>query len=128
VWKKHSKKLYWLILPLVIVAVYILKNYSPESYGFYLKCPLYTLTGWKCSGCGNQRAVHALLNGSWSEAWKANPSIYFLLPYLSAGLFLNFYSQKSEKAYQFYRKLYHPSILIGLFIGLIIFGILRNFY
>lgn len=127
-WIKHRNKIFWLLIILAIGLLYVIKTYPPEAHRFYLKCPLYTFTGLKCSGCGNQRAVHALLNAQWATAWKANPTIYFLLPYFSIGFLLHFLSKKSEKYERINKKLFHPNILISIFIALILFGILRNIF
>jgi hypothetical protein len=43
---------------------------------------MYQLSGWKCPGCGSQRAAHALLNGEWAMAWSYNPLLVLVLPYL----------------------------------------------
>lgn len=39
------------------------------------------LTGWECPGCGVQRAVHALLTGHFSAAFRFNPFLFLIMPY-----------------------------------------------
>ena len=40
--------------------------------GFFPACPLFTLTGLYCPGCGSQRAVSSLLHGDVFEAIDYN--------------------------------------------------------
>jgi hypothetical protein len=57
----------------------VLFFFDPATSGFYPQCPLHRLTGLDCPGCGGLRAVHQLLHGHFSAAWRLNP-IVFLLP------------------------------------------------
>lgn len=45
-----------------------------------LSCPIYRISGWKCAGCGAQRALHALLHGRVREAFEDNPLFVLALP------------------------------------------------
>ena len=51
---------------------------DPEQH-FFPKCPFLWLSGWKCPGCGSQRAVHHLLHGDVTEALRVN--FLFVLAY-----------------------------------------------
>lgn len=126
--KDFWKKYWWISIPILLVFIIILKVYPPENHLFYPKCSFYVLTGYKCSGCGNLRASHAILNGDFSTAWKYNPSIFFLVPYLLSGLVLQSMSSKSEKAASIFEKLYHGKVLLSVFVLLVIFAVLRNIY
>ncbi|MBQ3998212.1 MAG: DUF2752 domain-containing protein [Paludibacteraceae bacterium] len=50
------------------------------------KCPFMLLTGWKCPGCGSQRAIHAIVHGQIGEAFRQNalfiPSAIYLIAIL----------------------------------------------
>lgn len=48
------------------------------------RCMFHELTGWKCPGCGSQRALMALLDGHPLDAWRQN----LLLPFAVALVFL----------------------------------------
>ncbi len=52
---------------------------TPETSGRYLPCPLYTLTGTYCPGCGGLRSVHALMHGDLALSLQRNPAVLPLL-------------------------------------------------
>lgn len=123
-----NKTLAYLLIILGIFAVFILWKFPPEEYSFYPKCFIYVLTGYQCSGCGNLRASHAILHGDFAQAWKYNPSIFFLAPYLLAGLILQVFNSKSEKAYKIFTVLYHRYVLLSILFLMLVFMVLRNIY
>ena len=57
------------IIMIVLVAVALLCAagiyyfYDPSLNGFFPRCPFLSITGWRCPGCGSQRAIHAILHG-----------------------------------------------------------------
>ncbi len=53
---------------------------DPNEAGHYPSCPLLTLTGLQCPGCGTLRAVHALAHGDLVEALDLNVLAVLLLP------------------------------------------------
>ena len=55
---------------------------DPHIEGRYPVCPVRFLTGLACPGCGSLRALHDLLHGNWSAAWRLNPLAMLLLPAL----------------------------------------------
>lgn len=57
---------------------------------FFPKCPFLWLTGWKCPGCGSQRAVHQLLHGQILEALRLNFLFVLAFPYVCFGLVLEY--------------------------------------
>ena len=65
---------------LAAIAIYFL--FDPSSARFFPRCPFLMLTGLKCPGCGSQRAIHALLTGNLSEAWRYNMMLVLAIPYL----------------------------------------------
>ena len=44
----------------VMAVVYFV--FDPTTTRLFPKCAFYALTGFKCPGCGSQRAIHALLH------------------------------------------------------------------
>lgn len=58
-----------IIAGISVIAIFYFFN--PVSL-FFPKCPVYISTGFHCTGCGSQRALHALLNGHITQAWQQN--------------------------------------------------------
>lgn len=47
-----------------------------------LPCMIYKLTGFYCPGCGAGRACYSILHGQFYEAFRYNPLLILLLPWL----------------------------------------------
>src|SRR6267143_629459 len=62
----------------------ILFFFDPRQYGFYPKCPLYTLTGLHCPGCGALRGLHELMHGHLLVAVRMNSLLFPGLPALGS--------------------------------------------
>lgn len=74
-----------LTLILVAVAMVVaLAFVDPTSPAWHIHCPFYTLTGLRCPGCGNQRALHSLLSGQLYKAIGYNLFLVIALPYAVA--------------------------------------------
>ena len=73
-------------LCLILLYFYI----DPATSYFVPKCPFKMLTGYDCPSCGGQRALHALLNGRFYDAFMLNPFLFLVAPYLLAILYSTF--------------------------------------
>lgn len=72
------------VLACIIGAVALLVAYfirDPALGGLYPSCPLHTLTGLQCPGCGSQQALHDLLHARPVEAFRHN-ALFVLAPVL----------------------------------------------
>ena len=58
-------------------------RFNPGDVSVFPRCPFLTLTGWKCPGCGSQRAFHALLHGEWGRAFHYNAFLVLSLPVIA---------------------------------------------
>jgi hypothetical protein len=56
--------------------------FNPARHGFYPTCVFHRLTGLECPGCGGLRAVHHLLHGEILTAFRFNPLVVVVLPFL----------------------------------------------
>lgn len=116
-----------LLLSMSLLSVYIYFRVNPNDSSFFPKCPLLTLTGIKCPGCGSQRAIHALLHADIRTAFSYNALFIISIPYI---LFLF-----GIRIYQLFRP--SPPILLRgqqnhyiwiYFAATIFFGIVRNIF
>ena len=83
----NKQRIYRLIFfCLLLVVLTLLYLGAPDSEAWWLKCPLFQLTGWQCPLCGLQRAVHTFLHGDFLAAWRYNPALWILLPYVGVWL------------------------------------------
>jgi len=71
----------------VVVAAAVVYWFSPESYGFSPRCPVFMLTGLKCAGCGTLRAAHCALHGDFAQAFRFNPLLFLAVPFLLMHIF-----------------------------------------
>jgi hypothetical protein len=78
----------------IIFLVIIYKKFNPNQY-FFPRCPVYSLTGLYCPGCGSQRSLHAFLNLNIGDAFSSNLLVGFLIVILIVELL--FYILKLEK-------------------------------
>ena len=81
-------------------------------------CPIKTITGLDCPGCGITRMFIALFHGNIYQAFRYNPLVFIELPIIFILLVL--YKFKKE-----YRKVINI-IFIVLLIITIVYGVLRN--
>lgn len=112
------------LLAVVLLGIYFLLD--PEQH-LFPKCPFLWLTGWKCPGCGSQRAVHQLLHGNLLEALKLNFLFVVAFPYVLLGLALEYTAwgkrqDKIRKTWYGYR-----AALLALMVVLA-FGFGRNVF
>lgn len=118
---RWRKGLFFALLVLVALGAYA--SFDPADGGLFPSCILQRVTGYRCPGCGSQRALHALLHGQWAEAFRYN---YFLLVVLPLSLLLGYGVACPERTPRLRRALRHPLFLTLL--GLLVIGwwILRN--
>lgn len=91
--KAFSKGTWWLIwaggLTALAGLAAVYYQIDPEG-GRFPACPLFSLTGLYCTGCGSQRAAHDLLHGNLWESLGHNllffPTAIVLFWHLGAGL------------------------------------------
>lgn len=104
--------------------VYLVREFNPVTAGFFPQCPLYTITGFHCPGCGLTRGFHALLNGDFLTALHFNALIPFYLTFgliVLASLFLTVFRGRG-----FSINFLKPWFLWSYLFISVAFGILRN--
>ncbi len=95
------------------IVVILLFVFDPSETRIFPPCPSWTLFRIYCPGCGNARAFHNLLNGRFVAAFRLNPGMVILAPFLVALLV------KPKWAYK-------PWVAWSAFIFLMLYSILRN--
>jgi hypothetical protein len=97
---------------------------SSQGEAWWLKCPLFQLTGWQCPLCGLQRAVHALLHGDLLAAWRYNPALWLLLPYVAVWL-LGSCSERVVRS-RVYAWCTSTRVVLAMLLLLCVWGVARN--
>lgn len=117
----------WGIAIVVVSTIAILyKNYNPGEIHFFPKCPFWAITGFKCPGCGSQRAVHHLLNLEVLSAAKENILLVLSIPYILAGLIIERLKNPSEKLLVWRKRLYGRTAIYIILAIIVTFWIMRN--
>jgi len=115
---------WWLAVPAVAAAAFVLREFEPRGQFFYPQCWLYRLTGLQCPGCGGLRATHALLNGDIVAAWRLNPLAVALVPVAGwVSLALGLRAFRGIELPNPFGQRYAIAVLMGLVVA---FGIGRN--
>lgn len=110
------------LLGLGLLGVYF---FLDPSQHIFPKCPSLLLVGWKCPGCGSQRAVHQLLHGNVLEALRFNFLFVMAFPYVLFGLVLE-YTDWGQKQISIRQRWYgYWAAMVALAV-VVVFGIARN--
>ena len=127
--KNLTKKiLMGFIVVLFIVILLIYKNYNPEIFLLFPKCPFKLLTGLKCAGCGSQRAIHNLLNLKINSAFKENALLISFLPYIFLGLLYDFFKPQNKYIIKIHKILYRGKAVFIVLTIIVLFWVLRNIF
>jgi len=73
------------LLASALLTCALLLLYPPTQTSLYPACPIRSLFGIDCPGCGATRALAALLRGHPREALRLNTFFVLLLPFALAG-------------------------------------------
>jgi len=113
------------VIALLLVLGFIYYALDPATNGAFPHCAILSLTGYKCPGCGSQRAVHALLNGDVAAAFKYNAMLLISIPWVA----VCFYGESQrERNPRLYARL-NPSLLVWLFLAAVLaWWVLRNVF
>lgn len=113
------------VIALLLVFGFIYFAVDPASSNVFPRCTFLTLTGYKCPGCGSQRAIHALLHGDVAEAFRYNAMLLVSIPWIALCLYAE--SQRVRNP-RLYVRLNAP-LLIWLFLAMVlIWWLLRNIF
>ncbi|MBP5687537.1 MAG: DUF2752 domain-containing protein [Muribaculaceae bacterium] len=89
--KSRSAKIWVFVIVLVVVAFFYF-SINPATSKYVPRCVFLTFTGFKCPGCGAQRAIHSLLHGNIVDALHYNAFFLAAVPVIALYL-LNDYTK-----------------------------------
>jgi hypothetical protein len=101
-------------------------HFDPQKESFFPVCPFLKLTGYRCIGCGSQRALHDLLHLDVGAAFGENILAVLFIPYLITGFIFDLIKNKSEKLLKWRKALYGNRAIIIVLVIMTSFWILRN--
>ena len=77
--RRSTALLIWLTLAIGATYLFI---FEPGESGLFPVCPFFALTGFACPGCGTTRGLHQLLHADVVGAFRFNPLMMVMLPFL----------------------------------------------
>ncbi len=89
--KSRAAKIGGIVVLLIVVAGFYF-SVNPSTSKYMPRCVFLTFTGYKCAGCGCQRAIHSLLHGNFIDALRFNAFFVAVLPVIALYL-LNDYTK-----------------------------------
>jgi hypothetical protein len=112
-------------ITLLLVFGFIYYALDPSTSGAFPQCFFLSLTGYKCPGCGIQRAVHALLHGDVAGAFRYNAFLMVAIPWIALCLFAESRRTRNPRLYA----RINPELLMWLLLAaVLIWWILRNIF
>ena len=109
---------------LAAVAAFFLWYFNPSNVNFFPVCPLYSMTGLACPGCGLTRGFHHLFHGDILAALDYNallPVFAFVFGYFLISLLLVVIRGRGLSF-----EIFRPKILYGFLMFSLVFAVLRN--
>ena len=114
-----------LVVALLLVFGLIYYSLDPSQSGLFPQCAILKFTGYKCPGCGSQRAIHALLNGDVAGAFRYNALLLVAVPWIAVCLYAE--SRRTRNP-RLYARLNAPLLAWMLFIVVVLWWLLRNIF
>lgn len=114
-----------LVIAALVVVGFIYFALDPSESDLFPRCVFLSLTGYKCPGCGSQRAIHALLHGDVAAAFGYNALMLVSIPWIALCLYAEAQRTRNPRLYV---RLNAP-LLIWLFLAMVlIWWLLRNIF
>ena len=113
------------VIVLLLVFGFIYYAIDPATSTVFPRCTFLTLTGYKCPGCGSQRAIHALLNGDIKGALGYNAMLIVAIPWIALCLFAE--GQRTRRP-RLYERLNAPLLIWLFLVAVLSWWLLRNIF
>ena len=116
-----------IILAIAALLVFGIIYYAldPSQSGMFPRCTFLTLTGYKCPGCGSQRAIHALLHGDVVGAFKYNALLLISIPWIALCLYAETQRIRNPRLYT---RINAPRLMWFFLITVLLWWLLRNIF
>lgn len=121
----NQRVLALMVIGATLGALTYLFLFNPATGASYFpSCPLRSLTGLFCPGCGTLRGLHQLLHGHLFTAFGFNPLMVLSLPFI--GYAYLSYTVMALRGRSLPRFFVPPVLIKMLFWVVVAFGVLRN--
>lgn len=110
-----------------VIALSVLGSLSMTLYtklGFGFPCFFHKITGYYCAGCGMTRAVVALSNFEFYQAFRYNCFSLIALPFLVVYCLVESYYWVLNRKNRFEN--FFQAIAIVIVVGLLVYSVFRN--
>lgn len=107
------------------VAVVYFLCCDPSQTAWAPQCWFYRWTGWRCPGCGTQRALYQLAHLHIGQALRLNPLLFVAVPYLCVLAWLEYFGGKAKHPAA-YRRLFGRRGLTIALGAILCYWIVRN--
>lgn len=116
-----------IILAIAALLVFGIIYYAldPSQSGVFPRCTFLTLTGYKCPGCGSQRAIHALLHGDVVGAFKYNALLLISIPWIALCLYAETQRIRNPRLYT---RINAPQLMWFFLVTVLLWWLLRNIF
>ena len=121
--KRSYKILILFMAVLVLGTVYLI--FDPAETSWMPKCPVHTLIGLDCPGCGSQRAFHSLLHGDLAGAARANALLFLIIPVLMTIGIAELTRNRFPNLFKF---ICHPYFIGLILASILLWTLVRNIY
>lgn len=111
---------------ILFTLIIVYKVYNPSENIYFPKCPFRVMTGYKCPGCGSQRAIHSLLNFDIRNAVNENAILLLSIPYLIMGFAFDLIKKPNKKILKWRKRLFGVTAIYVILFVILTFWILRN--
>lgn len=110
---------------IVTALTFIYFNYDPSKSSFFPRCITLQLTGYRCPGCGSQRAIHSLLHGNLAAAWRYNAFMVVAIPVM---IIYGVTDIMRARWRRFHAIISNSWVLLTIFFLIVAWWILRNVF
>lgn len=117
---------YLLLVVFLAIVVYVYSAYNPAEYAIFPRCPFRMITGYKCPGCGSQRAVHELFHANLSMAMHYNILLVISVPYLLLAFVFDIVKNTNPAYLRWRRRIFGKNAIIIILGIIIVYWVLRN--